>query len=331
MFLEDGRRVKVDFTMIVLVCVSAVLLCAGPLAFAQNPESLPPKIAAELARAPKPPLSNQVVGIDIDQFIGNPLLSPVRVTHDVIYERSILSHGDPYHPGVPGKVFEYWKDLSLGTVRGYARSPIVQMPDEQCWYVESGKGRLDNGNEYWDLHQGIAVLIPANAPHRIENTTEEPIQMLMLTWSRDNRAIPRRNILVRDVHYLPLPAQPAHWSYFGTFIFASKDGLNPNEVIAIVYQPPMTIAEPHAHIPHQAEVWVKLPPYSSYLMLGSEVRDMPPNVAFLSPPNGQTVHSVVNLIKDKTQAYLYFAHWVWTLSPPQIRPNVEPKPLNELH
>src|ERR1700677_2159874 len=100
------------------------LLLRGLGVYAQQPESLPPEIAAELAKAPKPPLSNQVVGIDIDRFVGNPLLSPIRVTHGSIFQRSILRHGDPYHPGDSGAVLEYWDDLSAGTLLGYAHTPL---------------------------------------------------------------------------------------------------------------------------------------------------------------------------------------------------------------
>ena len=44
-------------------------------------------------------------------------------------------------------------------------------------------------------------------------------------------------------------------------------------------------------------------------MLGSEVREMPPNTGFIAPPNAQTVHSVMNLSKDKTMSWFYFARY----------------------
>ena len=62
-------------------------------------------------------------------------------------------------------------------------------------------------------------------------------------------------------------------------------------------------------------------------MLGSEVLEMTPNMAFLAPPNSQTVHSVVNLMKDKTQAWLYIGHWIWKQGPRAERPSVKPEPL----
>jgi mannose-6-phosphate isomerase-like protein (cupin superfamily) len=322
-----GNRQQARLSFLSASVMGAALLC-GSIAHAQAPKDLPPDVAAELAKAPKPALPNPVVGVDINRFIGNPLLSPVHMTEDAIFQRSILRRGDPYHPGDTGAVLEYWNDLSLGTLLGNARTSLVQTADEQFWYVESGKGRLDDDHEYWDLQEGVAVLIPPNARHRVENITDEPIQLLMLTWSPAGKT-PGGSIRVRDVHSLSFLPQGAHWNYFGTYLFAPEDGIDPNEELAIVYMPPMTIAEPHAHIPHWAEVWTKLPPYGSYLMLGSEVREMPPNTAFLSPPNSQTTHSVVNLMKDKTQAWIYIGHWVWKQGPHPDLPLVEPKPLTD--
>jgi hypothetical protein len=296
----------------------SVIYCAR----AQAPENLPPEVAAELARSPKPPLSNEAVGIDIDRFIGSSLLSPVHVIDGVIFQRSILRQGDPYHPGDPGAVLEYRKDFSLGTLPGKARMPLVEIPDEQFWYVESGTARLDDGDQYWDLREGIGVLIPPNARHRLENTGDEPMQMLMLTWS-PHPPTSGKSILVRDNHSLTLPAQGAHWNYFGTDLFTREDDLSPKEQFAIVFMPPMTIGEPHAHIPHWEEIWTKLPPFGSFMILGSEVREMPPNTAFLAPPNSQTTHSVVNLRKHDTQAWLYIGRSVWDQRPRPARPLIQ--------
>jgi mannose-6-phosphate isomerase-like protein (cupin superfamily) len=308
-------------------------LVLGSTAFcqAQDRRQLPPEVATELAKSPKPPRSNQEVGVHIDRFVGSPLLSPVHVTPDLIFRRSVLRHGDPYHPGERAAVLENWNDLSLGTLLPHARSPLVKLAEEQFWYVESGEGKLDNGVGFWDLHEGVAILIPPNAAYRTENTTEAPLHLLTLNWTPSSQSAPRKEILVRDVASLPLPEQGYHWSYFGTDVFESLDGLDPYEVFAVVTMPPMTIAEPHAHIPHWDEVWVKLPPFSSYLILGSEVRDMPPNTGFLSPPNSATTHSVVNLMKDQSQKFLYLAHISWKPATNPGLPLVKSKPLGNAH
>jgi hypothetical protein len=108
-------------------------------------------------------------------------------------------------------------------------------------------------------------------------------------------------------------------------LFNPSHGLHQNEGIDLVHMAPMTMGEPHAHIPHWEEVWVKLPPTDSYsyMMLGSEVREMPANSAFLAPPNNRTVHSVFNLSKDNIEAWLYIGYTVKhtdRLSEPTARP-----------
>jgi hypothetical protein len=135
MLVSRKRQKRVCY--LAVMGLAALLLYDRP-GFDQDVKNLPPEVAAELARSPKPPPSNQVVGINIDRFIGNPLSSSVRVTHDVIFERSILRHGDSYHPGDPGAVLEYWKDLSLGTMLAQTRTPMAQVRDQQFWYVERG-------------------------------------------------------------------------------------------------------------------------------------------------------------------------------------------------
>ena len=310
---------------LVVPLVAAIALQPSPV-YAQRPD-IPPEIRAELAKSPVPHPSNEQAGIDIDRFVGNPVQSQPRVIHGVIIVRSILTHGDPYQPGEPGAVLEYRKEVSLGTILPFKRTGLVEIPEQQFWYVESGKGRLDDGEKYWDLREGIGAVIPPRANHRVANTSKEPLEMLMLTWERPSESIMRKDIVVRDMHEMPLPPAPSHWNYFGTDFFTPEDGLHPNEQFAVVFMPPMTIAEPHAHISKWEEIWVKLPPHSSYLMLGSEVREMPPNTAFLAPPNNKTVHSIVNLEREETQAFMYLGRHGWKQAPRAERPIVKPKPM----
>src|SRR5690349_9172603 len=107
------RRLVANSVIRTFVVMLATTLGASffaiPSTQAQAPKNLPPEVAAELARSPKPPLSNEAVGIDVDRFVGSPLRSPVHVIDGVIFQRSILRHGDPYHSGDPGAVLEYRK------------------------------------------------------------------------------------------------------------------------------------------------------------------------------------------------------------------------------
>ena len=138
--------------------------------------------------------------------------------------------------------------------------------------------------------------------------------MSMLTWTPQAAAKPAAALLVRDVNVMPFTKcgdQICHWSYFGKNLFNSAHGLSPRESFHVVWVPPMSIGEPHAHVPGWEEVWTKLPPYDAFLTLGSEVREMPVNTAFLAPPNAKTVHAVMNLRKDSPQAWLFIGTFIF--------------------
>ena len=272
-----------------------------------------------------PPLSNEKVGIDIDRYIGNPLQSAARMSHGVMIKRSILRNGDPTGPGDPGAVLEYLQELALVTLGAGNRTPLVQTNSLLFFYVESGFGLLDDGSQGWDVHEGVGILISAGSRHRFTSSGEGPIQMLMLTWPSTQTGAPN-SIRVRDVRMLGWNGR-SHWSYLGKNLFTPADGLHPGEILAVVYMPAMSIAEPHAHSSGWQEIWTKLPPESSFLTLGSEVREMPANTAFLVPPNGKTVHAVLNLTRDKTLSWLFIGRFTVDQPDYPLEPLVSPRPL----
>jgi mannose-6-phosphate isomerase-like protein (cupin superfamily) len=260
----------------------------------------------------KPPLSNEKSGVDIDRYVGHPLKSVPGRTHETIIKRPILTHGSPSANGSNRAVLEYRKELFLGTLGPKDVTPPVALDTQLFFFVASGEGRIDDGSGYWDLQSGFGVLVPPRLRHRITNVSDKPFELLMLTWEPSPDVSLAKQILVRDTHQMPLTdcgGEICHWSYLGKNIFNPSHGLHPNESFHVVYVPPMTIGEPHAHVPGWEEVWTKLPPHTTYFMLGSEVREMPPFTAFLSPPNSKTVHSVINLSKDQTMAWLFISHF----------------------
>ena len=285
-------------------------------------------LAQQDDRRPVPPPSNDRVGIDVDRYLGNPFQSLTRVTHEVMLSRSILRHGDPHVPGDPGAVLEYRKDFAVVTLMARNQTPLTELPEQQVFYVVRGEGRLDTGSQYWDLRPGIALLIPPKSRHRFTNTTDQSLEMLHLTWDNPAGVTPRADILVRDVNTLPFAEKNAHWSYMAKNLFHPNDGLHPNEKVLVVYLPPMSIGSPHSHPPRWEEVWTSLPPgEGSYVQLGSEVREWPAYTGFLVPPNGRTVHSSMNLSKDKMVQYFYFGRYTSPAPNPEDEPSVAPKPL----
>ena len=287
--------------VLLLGLVAFVWVCAAqpqPAAPNRPPEGRPRELP-----------SNDRVGIDIDRFIGHPSAAVARVTHEVILTQSILREGDPHTTGETGAVLQYRKDFAVGTLLPKNTTPMVELPLQQILYIQSGAGRLDDGSRYWDLRPGVAALVPARLSHRLTNQGDAPLTMFMLTWENPEGVTPRKDILVRDVNLLPFAEQNAHWNYMAKNLFHPSDGLHPNEKVLVVYVPPLSMGAPHAHPPQWEEVWTNIGPDSSFLMLGSELREMPVNTGFIAPPNGQTVHGVLNMTKDKVQSFFYFGRY----------------------
>ncbi len=288
------------------ILIAALLLSSAPALAQQTPQR------------PIEPPSNERVGIDIDRFIGDANTAPSRLTHDVMFTRSILRAGDPLQPGDPGAVLRYTNEVVLATLPGANTTPLISDPQMLIFVVQSGVGRLDDGEREWDLRPGIAVLVPPNVPHRLRSDGE-PLVTIMLARDLEPEVTPRSSILVRDINELAQTERNVHWSNMAKYVFSGAhpdDGMHWNDRLYIVYMGPMSIAGPHAHTPDQEEVWIKFTDGPSLMQLGSEIRWWPKNAGFLAPPNGQTVHAAINT-SDDIQAWLYFSR----LSPNNPRPD----------
>jgi len=263
-------------------------------------------------------------GVSIDRYIGDATKSPARQWHNVMFTQNILHAGDPdpTKPGDPGAVLRYNKSLDLATLPAKNITPLVQLPDQFIRFVESGQGRMDDGKQYWDLHEGIDILMPPKALHRFTNTGTEPLKMLVLTYGMDN-VTARKDILVRDTNLMAMSEDNVHWSNMSKYILLGSDGLYENDHVLLVYMGPMTNAGPHAHTPPQEEIWTKVSDGPAIMQVGSEVRNWTSNMTVLAPPNGKTVHAAINLSLDKIQCWFYFSRLRFT---PPPTPNSAPDP-----
>jgi hypothetical protein len=84
---------------------------------------------------------------------------------------------------------------------------------------------------------------------------------------------------------------------------------------------PWTVSQPHSHTPGTEEIWTKITPGDTPILLGSDLRDMYEDTAYLVPPTGKTDHSNINLNKDETQWWIYIARG-------PARPNAPRRPQN---
>jgi mannose-6-phosphate isomerase-like protein (cupin superfamily) len=203
-------------------------------------------------------------------------------------------------------VLEYRKDLSVATLLAGNRTPLSTLPEEFFFYVKGGQGTLDDGKMYWDLREGIAILAPPNVPHRFTNTSDKPLTMIMVTWTSQSTS-PGSALIVRDVALLPYCEENVHWNNTSKCIFSTADGLFQGERMYLVMLQPRAMSAPHSHGAGTEEIWTKLTPGTAVTLLGSEIRDMPENSAYLVPPTGFTQHGNLNLSQDRVDWWLYVA------------------------
>lgn len=248
-------------------------------------------------------ITNERRNILIDQFIGSPLASTAHLSHGGLMTRSILRNGNPNVPGPAGNVLEYRTQLAQAVLPPRNSTALMSINNQFLFYVVGGQGRLDDGANYWDLHDGVAMLIPPDVQRRFTNTSNEPLEMVMVEWPANTTA--RKDILVRDVNLLPYCEENAHWNNMSKCVFAQGDGMTGR--VLLVMLAPLTMAAPHPHGPRTEETWTKITPGTALLLLGSELREMPQWTAFLAPPNGITWHAQVNTSKTQIEKWLYVA------------------------
>jgi len=258
--------------------------------------------------------TNERDNVQIDQFIGDPTNVTGHLSHGGLMTRAILTHGNPNVPGPAGAVLEYRTQFAKATLLPKSSTPLVSINNQFLFYVVSGEGRLDDGTQSWDLHNGITMLIPPDVKRRFVNTSADPLDMVMVEWPAN--AIARKDILVRDVTLLPYCEENAHWNNMSKCVFTQADGMTGRVLLVMLM--PMTMAAPHPHTFGTEEVWTKITPGSIPTLLGSELRDLPQYSAFLAPPNGITWHAQINTSKTETEMWLYVAGGnVQTPAPPQ--------------
>jgi mannose-6-phosphate isomerase-like protein (cupin superfamily) len=252
------------------------------------------------------PESNEKGGVDIDRFIGDPADSPVHLSHHTLLTHEILRNGDPYSPGLHGAVLEYRKQLVTATLLPHNETPLETLPDEFYFYIKSGTGRIDDGKQYWDLRNNIFVLAPPNVPHRLVNTGDKPLEMIMLQWTAAG-ANPGNKLVVRDVDKLGYCEENAHWNNTSKCVFGAADGLMQSERMYLVMLQPWAFSQPHSHGKGTEEIWIKVTPGERISLIGSEIRKLPENGAYLVPPTGFTEHANLNDTKDQVDWWIYTA------------------------
>jgi hypothetical protein len=297
--------------------MAAIALCAAQLTAAPLVAAQQAPLTGPNADVPTEIPSNQVTGVDIDRFIGDPYKAFMRVTNGGLNARSMLRSGDPYNPGAMGAVLEYRDDLSLATLEPHFETTVYDSPMIYFFYVQGGEGSVDSGpgTRSFKLHNGIGILAGPHVKQRFVNSGDKPLSMIMMSWLNNDGMTAPREIVTTDTLSEAFTPGRAHWVHMAKLLFDNKNGIN--TTMSAIYFPPMSYGGPHAHAKGVEEIWVKVGADEGYIILGSEIRKVAGTAAFLSPPNGKTYHSSMNLNPDSLSVWLYISR----RAPGQTGPN----------
>lgn len=151
--------------------------------------------------------------INIDMYINGWQKSLPVTSHGTMTERTILTPGDPLNPSKPGAVLSICKRFSRGVLESHVvTNPLRISGEQEILYIVRGKGCIEAGMQKEQLIAGTAVLIPPDLEFTLTNECEEPLELLLLIEPFPANKTPRKDILARNYHNLPVNAG-GHWSH----------------------------------------------------------------------------------------------------------------------
>jgi mannose-6-phosphate isomerase-like protein (cupin superfamily) len=255
----------------------------------------------------------QTTGDRIDLYFGDWHTSPSRLTHGALEERDILTRGDAANPTKNGAVLRFINSYAYATLAPHATTKAERLEGQQeIYFVQSGKGIAHAGSQSVDLHQNVAVLIPAGLEFNLENTGDQPITMYVINEPTPPGFRPNTSMLARDENALPITSSKGMWAHIVKTLFVSADGLGTLQTVLTVTLDPLTIGKPHP-VPGEdsdeiEEVWTAL--YGTSLALvGNQLRRQTPGMAYLHIPDNKTPHTNINSSEDSQDKFLYFARY----------------------
>ena len=227
--------------------------------------------------------------------------------HGGLIERDILTPGDPLNPPKKGAVLKYLKAYKRGVLQPRCNTQPTKHDREQVFfYVMSGTGCVEAGDKKAGLEEGTAVVIPAGLKYRFFNSTEKPLEMIIVVEEITNGFKPNEEMSVGTYHDSK-PGVGYHWAHIGR---GFKYDANPKFVnpmgMAVVSIDKFDIAQPHVHGPGCEEVWCQLKG-KSLLFFGNRLLWQEPGEAFLIPPNNKVPHCSINHT-DEHMLWLYLGN-----------------------
>lgn len=254
------------------------------------------------------PAQNHDVGISIDRYINAAEKSPAKITHDGMYVQRIFGEGRP-DTASAGSVLLPGQETGLATLMPRGVTSLYKFPKALLFYVQSGSGTLDDGQLFWDLHEGVVMLVPPNLAHRFRAKADGPLKMIMFSYNPGEGWPLRKDILVRDSNEMLMYQRNVHWAHNSKRALDPADGTGGVVALVITFAP-MSAAGAHVDALNPAPYktptqWIHVTDGKMLIQLGDEIRRWPLNTGFVNPANGQTVHNRINLSPTvETMLYL---------------------------
>ncbi len=259
------------------------------------------------------PAVAQTTGDRIDFYFGDWHTSPSGRAHGTLEERDILTCGDAMNPAQKGAVLRFINSYVYATLAPHASTEMEQLKEQQeIYFVQSGKGNVHAGGQSVELHQNIAVLVPAGLTFNLENTGDQPMTMYVINEPTPSGFRPNPSLLVRDENQLPITSSSGMWAHIVKTVFVSADGLATLQAVLTVTLDPLTLGKPHP-VPGEdttdiEEVWTALDG-TSLALIGNELRRQTPGMAYLHVPDNKTPHTNINSSDTDQDKFLYFARY----------------------
>ena len=131
----------------------------------------------------------------------------------------------------------------------------------------------------------------------MNNTGDKPLTMYIIIEPVPKGFEPRKDMLVRDESDIPFARSNGHWCQIPRMMFSKNDGLAVINGLSSILLSPMTFGHPHSHGEGIEEIYFAVEG-DIHLLLGKQLRKLPPGSAYKIPPDGNTPHSNINLSDD---------------------------------
>lgn len=252
----------------------------------------------------------------VDMFFGDWRESTPRAQFGSLILRDILTRGDHLSPPAKGAVLQSANFIAYGRLAaGASTLPSTLADAQEVFYVMGGQGEISTAGKTVSLHQDIAILMPQGIDFTIRCTGDEdltmyvidepvpadfhPIPQMLMT---DERKVQVRTPLVPSPY--TNPGASGHWAHVVRDLFNTSDGLATIGDVITVEINPLSLGEPHPHLPGKEEIWLAIEG-TSLAFYGPQLRVQHPGTAYMLRPDAMVQHSNINN-GDKPVKFLWF-------------------------